>query len=323
MKAVVGINYGRPDRLGLQDVDIPTIGESELLLRVHAASVNSLDWRMAVGRPYIMRPNIGWRRPKRSIRGVDVAGVVQSVDAKVTRFKPGDEVFGLGSGSFAEYVSADESELAMKPAGLSFELAAAMPVAGCTGLQAVQKVGQLQSGQTVLVNGAAGGVGSCAVQIAKALGAGVTGVCSTSNVDLVSSIGADEVIDYEKDDFAHRGVRYDLVVDAVGNRSLRDLRRVLKEKGSLVIVGGGGGDLIGPLGQMFRAKLLNPFVSQRIAMVLTKVDPENLEALSDLHASGKFTPAIGRTCSLGEAPDAMSRLATGHTRGKTVIIVNS
>jgi NADPH:quinone reductase-like Zn-dependent oxidoreductase len=323
MKAVVGTEYGPPDRLEVQDVDMPVIGESELLLRVHAASLNSLDWRLAIGRPYVMRPTIGWRRPKRSIRGVDVAGVVESVAADVTRFKPGDEVFGLGSGSFAEYVSADESELAIKPEGLSFEMAAAMPVAGCTALQALQKHGDLQSGQSVLVNGAAGGVGTSAVQIAKALGGRVAGVCSGGNVDLVRSLGADEVIDYERDDFSRFGVRYDLVVDAVGNRSLRDLRRVTTERGSLIMIGGGGGNLIGPLGQMAAAAALNPFIRQKIGMFVAKVNPESLGALADLHAAGKLAPAISRTVSLGEAPEAISRMSTGHTRGKTVIVVNS
>ncbi len=324
MKAVVTRSYGLPDNVVLEDVDPQALGDTDLLLRVRAASVNALDWRFAAGRPFIMRPFTGWTKPKRAIRGVDVAGVVESVGAKVTRFRPADEVFGLASGSFAERAPADETELLIKPEEMSFEVAASLPVAGCTALHALRKPGPFEPGTRVLVNGAAGGVGSFTVQIAKAWGAAhVTGVCSTGKVELVRSLGADEVVDYRKDDFASQSDRYDLVVDAVGNRSLRDLRRVMTPKGSLVLVGGGGGSILGPMAQMGRAAVMKRFVGQKVVTVMSKVDRDSLQELCDLYGAGMLTPAIERTCTLPEAPAAIYHLANGKAAGKTVILLES
>jgi NADPH:quinone reductase-like Zn-dependent oxidoreductase len=323
MKAVIGTTYRPPERLEFADVDVPGLRDgTDMLLRVHAASVNSLDWRTAMADPAIARAAAGWRRPKRPIRGADVAGVVESVGEGVTRFRPGDAVFGVASGSFAEYVCADESELTLKPAELSFADAAALPVAGCTALQALRRA-QLGAGQSVLINGAGGGVGSFAVQIAKALGAQVTAATSTGNVEFVRSLGADEVIDYTKDDFTARGVRYDLIADIGGNRSLRDLRRAMTAHGSLVLIGGGGGRMLGPVSQLLRAKLMNPFISQRVITMIAKVDAASLDELVEFHSSGRLTSAIGRTCSLPETPDAIQNVCAGHARGKTVILVSS
>ncbi|HEV2360733.1 MAG TPA: NAD(P)-dependent alcohol dehydrogenase, partial [Acidimicrobiales bacterium] len=278
---------------------------------------------MALGKPYLMRPSTGWTRPKRTTRGVDVAGVVEKVGAGVTRFQVGDEVFGLGSGSFAEYVSADETELVRKPATLSFEEAAALPVAGCTALEALRRPGPFEPGRTVLVNGAAGGVGTFTVQLAKAWGATVTGVCSTAKVELVRSLGADYLVDYTKQDFCRTGATYDLVIDAVGNRSFRDLRRAMSPSGQLVLVGGGGGPLLGPIRQMIRSKFVGPFVSQTINVVMAKVNVDNLLELARLHEEGKLRAPIERTCSLPDTPAEVHRLYAGDARGKTVVLVNA
>jgi len=323
VKAIVGTSYGTPDKLQLAEVDRPILGEKELLIRVHAASVNALDWHMATGKPMLMRLVSGLSKPKRPVRGVDVAGVVEEVGQAVTRFKPGDEVFGLGSGSFAEAVSAEERELQHKPAGLSFEEAAAMPVAGVTALQALQK-GPLQAGQKVLVLGAGGGVGTFAVQMAKASGALVTGVCSTRNVDLVRSLGADGIVDYTRDDFSRIGSTYDLIVDAVGQRRLRDLRRALAPEGTLVLVGGGKNNsrFVGPLLKMANAKVINPLIKQRILLMVAKITPESLEELAAFYGPEKLAVPVDRTVSLPETPDAINRLYTGHGRGKTVILVS-
>ncbi len=322
MKAIVGTEYGSPDGLQLQDLDKPAVDGDGVLVRVRAASVNPLDWHVMRGLPYLVRLTEGLRRPKRSVRGVDVAGHVEAVGENVTEFQPGDEVFGAKGGAFAEYVCAGEKNfLVPKPVGLTFEQAAAVPVAGTTALQALRDKGQIQSGQRVLINGAAGGVGTFAVQIAKAFGADVTGVCSTRNVDLVRSIGADQVIDYTREDFIRSGQRYDLILDAVGNRSLSDFRRALTPKGTLVLVGGGDGRWLGPLALPLRALVLSRFVGQRMLLLLAKNNKEDLVVLKELIEAGKVTPVIDRTYPLSETPEAVRYLEAGHARGKVVITV--
>ena len=320
--------YGPPELLQLQDVDQPVPASDEVLVRVHAAALNALDWHIMRGDPYIARfmdrKVFGRHGPKGTIRGRDFAGRVEAVGSAVTRFRPGDEVYGDTDATFAEYVRIRADLLEPKPANLSFAQAAAMPVAGGTALLGLRDVGQVQPGQRVLVNGASGGVGTFAVQIAKSLGAEVTGVCSTRNVDLVRSIGADDVIDYTRDDFARTDRRYDLVFDLVGNRSLRDCRRVLTPTGTLVLSGGGtshGGSLIGPLGLMVRAMVVSPLVRQRVRILMAKPDRQNLATLRELAESGKLTPVIDRTYSLAEVPDAIRYLEQEHARAKVVITV--
>jgi NADPH:quinone reductase-like Zn-dependent oxidoreductase len=258
MKAIVSSKYGPPEVLRLQEVDMPVMSADGVLVRVLAASVNPLDWLSMRGEPLLMRPMTGFPRPKRTVPGVDVAGVVERVGANVTGMQPGDEVFGWCWGTFAEYVCGGEKDLVPKPEGLSFTEAAAVPLAGQTALQALRDHGKLQPGQRVLVNGAAGGVGTFAVQVAKALGAHVVGVCSTRNVEMVRSIGADEVVDYTAEDFTHKKEGYDLVLDTVGNRSLSRMRRALAPHGTLLVVGAGGGRLLGPVSQMLRATTALP-----------------------------------------------------------------
>jgi len=319
LKAVVGTEYGSPDDLELQEIDKPVVDGDGVLVRVRATSVNPLDWHFMRGLPYFVRLTAGLRRPKRSVPGVDVAGHVEAVGENVTQFQPGDEVFGSRGGAFAEYVCGGERNFVAKPVGLTFEQAAAVPGAGCTALQALRDRGQIQPGQRVLINGAAGGVGTFAVQIAKAFGADVTGVCSTRNVDMVRSIGADQVIDYTREDFTRVGQRYDLILDAVGNRSLSDFRRALTPKGTLVLVGGGSGRLLGPLALPLRALVVSPFVGQRLLPFLAKVSKEDLVVLKELIEAGKVTPVIDRTYPLSEAPEAIRYLEAGHAQGKVVI----
>jgi len=319
MQAIVNRDYGPPDDLKLERLEKPTVGEDSVLVRVRAASVNPYDWHVLRGLPYVVRLTEGLRRPKHPIPGVDVAGQVEAVGANVTRFQPGDEVFGGRSGAFAEYLCGVERNFTPKPPALSFEQAAAIPMAGCTALQALRDAGRLQSGQTVLINGAAGGIGTFAVQIAKAMGGNVTGVCSTPNVELVNSIGADEVVDYTLDDFAQGKQKYDLIVDLVGNRSLGDLRRVLTREGVLVLVGGGGGNWLGPLAGPARAFVVSRFVSQRLLPFLAKLRTKDMVFLTELIETGKLTPVLGRTYPLNEAPDAIRHVETGHARGKTLI----
>jgi NADPH:quinone reductase-like Zn-dependent oxidoreductase len=323
MKAIINNKYGSPDDLELQEIGKPVIDADGVLVRVRAASVNPLDWHYMRGQPYFARiAGMGLRRPKDIMRGVDVAGVVEAVGENVTRFQPGDEVFGSCDGAFAEYVVGKEKNIVPKPADLTFEQAATIPVAGCTALQALRDKGQLQPGQKVLINGAAGGVGTFAVQIAKALGGEVTGVCSTRNVDLVRSIGADQVVDYSREDFTRSGQRYDLIVDAVGNRSLSALRRALAPKGTLELIGGGeGGKLLGPIPLLLRALLVTRFVGQRMLSFLAKIRQEDLITLKEMIEAGKVTPVIDRTYPLSEAPEAIRYLEAGHARGKVVITV--
>lgn len=322
MKAIVNHEYGAPDDLKLQEIDKPAIGEDSVLVRVRTASVNPYDWHILRGWPYFVRLTEGLRRPKHPVPGVDVAGHVEAVGENVTLFQPGDEVFGGRSGAFAEYVCGAERNFTPKPAGLSFEQAAAIPMAGCTALQALREAGRLEPGQSVLINGAAGGIGTFAVQIAKAMGGHVTGVCSTPNVELVKSIGADEVIDYTVDDFTLGNRHYDLILQLAGTQSLAALRRALGSDGTLVLVGGGNdGSLLGPLATPVRAFILSRFASQRLLPFLAKLRTEDMDYLAELVEAGRVTPVIGRTYSLSEVPEAIRYVETGHSRGKTVITV--
>jgi NADPH:quinone reductase-like Zn-dependent oxidoreductase len=321
MKAIVHDQYGSPDGLRLEEIAVPEGDGDGVLVRVRAASVNPYDWHVMRGEPYLVRMTEGLRRPKRRVAGVDVAGHVEAVGENVTQFRVGDEVFGSRGGAFAEYVWGGEDNFALKPAGLTFEQAAAVPVAGFTALQALRDKGRIQAGQRVLINGGAGGVGTFAVQIAKAFGADVTGVCSTRNVDLVRSVGADHVIDYTVEDFSRNGQRYDLILDAVGNRSLSALRRALTRDGTLVIVGGRKGRLLGPLALPLKALVVARFVDQRLPVLLAQNSKEDLIVLKELIEDGKVTPVVDRTYSLSEAPEAIRYVETGHARAKTVITV--
>jgi NADPH:quinone reductase-like Zn-dependent oxidoreductase len=322
MQAIVRTEYGSPERLRLERIDKPAPERDGVLVRVHAASVNPLDWHLLRGEPYVGRLlGMGLTRPADTRTGVDTAGTIEAVGENVTEFQPGDEVFGRCSGSFAEYVLGAGETLVAKPARLSFEEAAAIPVAGVTALQALRDHGAVQAGQRVLINGAAGGVGTFAVQIAKWFGAHVTGVCSTRNLELVDSIGADHVIDYSVDDFSRIDQPYDVILDTVGNRSLRDLRRALTPNGTLVIVGGGGGRLLGPVAQLARAFVLDRFVRQQIKPVMAKIRKEDLLLLKTLVDDGKLTPVIDRACPLHETAEAVRYLEGGHARGKVVITV--
>ena len=321
MKAIVQDRYGTADVLELKDIDEPVVGDDDVLLRVLAASAFIGDWHIMTGLPYLGRLVIGLRAPKSRVRGQDVAGRVEAVGERVTRFQPGDEVFGTCHGSFAEYATAREDKIAPKPANLTFEQAATVPSTGTTALQGLRNIRKVQPGHKVLIIGAAGGVGSFAVQIAKAFGAHVTGVCSTTKVDLVRSIGADDVIDYTRDDFAEKEPRYDLILDTAGNRSVSHLRRGLAPRGTLVIGGGEGGGRWFGVGRQLQALMLSPFVSQRLGTFIAKQNGEDLLVLKELIEAGKVTPVIDRTYPLSEVPDAIRYLEQGHARGKVVITV--
>jgi NADPH:quinone reductase-like Zn-dependent oxidoreductase len=321
MKAIVQDRYGKADVLELKDIDEPVVGDDDVLLRVLAASAFIGDWHIMTGLPYLGRLVIGLRAPKARVRGQDVAGRVEAVGERVTRFQPGDEVFGTCHGSFAEYATARPDKIAPKPANLTFEQAATVPSTGTTALQGLRNIRKVQPGHKVLIIGAAGGVGSFAVQIAKAFGAHVTGVCSTTKVDLVRSIGADDVIDYTRDDFAEKGPRYDLILDTAGNRSVSHLRRGLAPRGTLVIGGGEGGGRWFGVGRQLQALMLSPFVSQRLGTFIAKQNGEDLLVLKELIEAGKVTPVIGKTYPLSEVPDAIRYLEQGHARGKVVITV--
>lgn len=329
MKAIVHDRYGPTDVLELAEVDRPKPAADEVLVRVRAASVNARDWHLMRGDPYVARlmdpSTLGLRGPKIKIRGTDFAGVVEEVGPGVTRFSPGDEVYGEVDRAFAEYVAAPDNVVGHKPANLTFEQAAAIPLAGNTALMGVRDVGRVQPGQRVLINGASGGVGTFAVQIAKSFGANVTGVCSTRNLDLIRSLGADAVVDYSEEDFTRTGQRFDVVFDLVGNRSLTDLRRALTPTGTLVLSGGGvsrGGSLIGPVGLMIRAQLMSRLVrGQRILILTVAPNKENLAALKELAEARKITPAIDRTYPLDEAAAAIRYLEMDHARAKVVITV--
>jgi len=325
MKAIRYDRYGPPDVLELADVDLPEVGEDEMLVRVRAASVNPLDWHVMRGTPYLVRMMAGLSRPRASAArlGADMAGSVEAVGGNVTGFRPGDEVFGglENRGTLAEYISIrHDGPVLTKPAGLTFEQAASVPVAAYTALQALRDKGRVQAGNQVLVNGASGGVGTFAVQIAKALGAEVTGVCSERNTEMVASIGADHVVDYTREDFTRAGPRYDLLIDIAGNRTLSETRRVLVPKGVLVAVGGPDkGRWIGPLSRTVQMAVLSPVVSQRMAFFLARQNSGDLAVLRKLLEAGKVTPVIDRTYPLADAAEAIRYLETGHARGKVVI----
>lgn len=326
MRAIVNEEYDSPDKLELREIATPTIDAQGVLVRVLAASVNPVDWHLVRGEPYFIRAAVGLRRPKQSVPGLDVAGVVAEVGAKVTELRPGDEVFGSTRGAFADYARGTSEDFAPKPATLTPEQAAAVPIAGCTALQALRDHGRLQPGQSILVNGAAGGVGTFAVQVGVALGGRVTAVCSTPNVGLVRSLGAEHVVDYTSEDFARSGRRYDLVVNIAGNRSLSDLRRATTEEGTVVLVGAGVGrersaGLLSLVPQPARAFVLSRFVGQQLVSFLTDVNRDDLVFLSELVDTGKVRPVIDRTYPLSDVAEALRYLEAGHARGKVVITV--
>ena len=323
MHAIVQDRYGSTDVFVLAQVARPEIADNEVLVHVEAAGLDRGTWHMMAGRPYLLRLlGFGFRRPKNRVPGLDVAGTVIAVGSSVTRFSPGDEVFGISRGSFAEYAAVLEDKLARKPANLTFEQAAVVPISAGTALQALTDVGGVEQGQQVLIIGASGGVGSYAVQLAKAFGAEVTGVCSTAKLDLVRSLGADHVVDYTRQDFAGGTSRYDLVLDIGGNSSLSRLRSALTPTGTLVIVGGEeGGKWTGGFGRSLRAPLLSPFVRQRLTMLASKERAGDLERLSPLIEAGKVVPSIDRTYPLDRVAEAMRHLEAGDVRGKVAITV--
>ena len=321
MKAIVQETYGGPETLAWKDIPTPVAGDGEVLVEVRAAALNAWDWHMMRGDPYLARWMTGApRRPKRTVRGRDLAGVVAAIGRNVTGLRPGDEVYGdLGNaeGAFAEYASVPSGQVARKPANLTFEQAAAVPLAANTALMGLRDAAQVVPGQRVLVNGASGGVGTFAVQIAKSFGAHVTAVCRTRNVDLVRDLGADEVIDYTRDDFTTR--RYDVVFDLVGNRSLKELRRAA----AVVVLSGGGvyrgGSVVGPIGLIMRGQLLRPFVKQRVVILGEQPSTRNLDTLRELIEAGEVTPAVDRTYPLNDAPAAIRYLEEEHARAKVVL----
>src|SRR6266571_3120555 len=326
MKAIVYCDYGSAN-LKLEDVEKPVPNHDQVLVKVRAASVNPYDWHFIEGTPYIMRAmGVGLRKPKSTQLGVDFAGTIEAVGKNVTNFKPEDEVFGGKGGAFGQYVCprADRA-IALKPSNVTFEEAASVNIAGITALQALRDKGNVQPGQKVLINGASGGVGTFAVQSAKSFGADVTGVCSTRNVDLVRSLGADHVIDYTKEDFAKGAERYDAILDNVPNHSLSECRRVLNPKGKYVLIGGGGPNdsrWIGPFGRVINTMILSPFVSQKRGMMMADANQKDLTILADLMQSGKVKPVIDRTYKLSEVPVAIAYVEEGHARGKVIITVD-
>lgn len=324
MKAIVQDVYGNSDVLRLREIPRPEPAEGEVLIRVRAAGVDQGVWHLMTGLPYLLRLfGYGLKKPKVPVRGREVAGVVEAVGAGVTRFQPGDEVFGTCEGSFAEYVCAKEALVARKPANLSFEEAAAAPISGGSALQAVRDAGQVSAGHKVLIIGAGGGVGSFAVQISKAFGAEVSGVCSTGKVDLVRSLRADHVIDYTRDDFAQAGVLYDVILDTAGNRPLSVLRRALTPKGVLVIVGGeGGGKLTGGFQRSLSAPLVSLLSGQKLKGLVARESYRDLEELTTLIEAGSVKPAVDKALPLAEAPSAVAYLHDGEARGKVVISIS-
>src|SRR5438876_39494 len=327
MKAIVRCDYGLAN-LKLEDIEKPVPDNDQILVKIHAVSVNPYDWHFVEGTPYFMRAmGVGLRKPKDTRLGVDFAGTVEAVGKNVTKFKPGDEVFGGRTGAFAEYVCVREARaVATKPASVTFEQAASVPIAGITALQGLRDKGKVQPGQKVLINGASGGVGTFAVQIAKSMGADVTGVCSTKNLDMVRSLGADHVIDYTKEDFTKGDQHYDVILDNVANHSLSECRRVLNPDGKYVLIGGGGVNesrWLGPgLTHAFKAMFLSKFVSQKMGMMLAELNHDDLAFIADLMQSGKVTPVIDRTYKLSELPQAIEYLEQGHARGKVVVKVD-
>jgi NADPH:quinone reductase-like Zn-dependent oxidoreductase len=322
MRAVVQDAYGSPEVFRLAQIRIPEVADNQVLIRVHAAGLDRGTWHLMVGQPYVLRLALGFRKPKNPVPGLDLAGTVVSVGSAVSKFSPGEEVFGTGHGSFAECTVAPEDQLARKPRGLSFEQAAVVPVSGLTALHALTDVGSVEAGQRVLIIGASGGVGSYAVQLAKALGAEVTGVSSTAKLDLVRSLGADHVIDYTQEDFADGAERYDLILDIAGNPTLSRLRRVLTPSGTAVIVGGEqGGRLTGGLDRQFRAVALSLFVRQRLTFFVSKERGSDLERLTEFIEAGKLMPSIDQIFALDKVPEAMRHIAGGKVRGKIAVTI--
>ena len=321
MKAAIYHEYGSPDVVRIEEIDQPVPAEDQVLVEVRAASVNPLDWHRMRGEPYVMRLGEGLTKPKNRGLGADLAGRVEAIGRNVTRFQPGDEVFGMSIKTCAEYVRVAEDGVVHKPAHLSFEQAAAVPVAAITALQGLRDKGNIRPGQKVLINGAAGGVGTFAVQIAKSFEAEVTGVCSTRNVDMVRSLGADQVIDYTKEDFSRSGQRYDLILDAVGNRSLSDYRRVLTPQGILALAGGGHGGWLRPIILPIKAVMMSPFSGQKLVPFLSKRNNDDLVFLKELLEAGRMSPVIDRSYPLSEVAEAIRYLEEGHARGKVVITV--
>lgn len=322
MKAIVRNTYGPPEVLELRDIPKPLIGDDEALIRVHAAGLDPSVWHLLTGQPYLVRIMFGLLRPKNPVLGWDVSGIVQAVGKNVTDFRPGDEVFGSCRGAFAEYTSARANRLVRKPANLTLEEAAAVTVSGCTALQALRNAGNVQPDQHVLVIGAGGGVGTFAVQIAKAFGAKVTGVCSNMKIDLVRSIGADYAIDYSQEDFTDGRQRYDLILDMAGNRSVPHLRRALTPRGTVVAVGGeGGGRWFGGLGESLAWLALSPLMHKKFRLLMATVGKEDLQTLKELLEAGKVRPVIDRTYPLSEVPEAIRAWERGHARGKVVITI--
>lgn len=323
MKAIVQDTYGSADVLTLRDIDKPVIADNEVLVQVRAAGVDRGVWHLMTGHPFPIRlAGYGIRVPKYPVPGMDMAGVVETVGANVARFRPGDEVFGIGKGTFADYARAPENKLAHKPANVSFEQAAVTAISGLTALQGLRDHAHVQKGQKVLITGASGGVGSFAVQLAKAFGAEVTAVCSTTKVDMVRSLGADHVIDYTRDDFATGAQHYDVILDIGGNSSLSRLRRALTSNGTLVIAGGEtGGRWLGGYDRQLRAVMLSPFVGQKLRTFVCSENNEDMTVLSELIESGEVIPAIDRRYPLAEVPKAIRYLEEGHARGKVVITI--
>ena len=321
MKAIVHERYGMPDVLELRDIDVPVIADDQVLLRVHAASLNPAEWYGVTGPFFVRLFGSGLRKPKSTKVGADVAGVVEVVGKDVTEFQPGDEVFGTAAGSWAEYAPAREVRLVPKPANVSFEEAAAVPIAAITALQALRDKGGVQPGQKVLINGASGGVGTFAVQIAKALGADVTAVCSTRNVDLVRSLGADRVVDYSQEDFTQRSERHELMIDIAGSQPFRKFKRVLTPGATVVVVGAkfpsNGG--IGPLSHVLGTRLAALGRSQTVKFFIAKINKDDLELMRELMETGKVKPVVDRRFELSETADALSYLGEGHARGKVII----
>lgn len=322
MRAIVQHTYGTADTWSLSEIDRPEIGDREVLVEVHSAGLDRGTWHLMSGTPYAMRLGLGLRGPKTAVPGIDLAGTVVAIGADVTRFQVGDEVFGIGKGTYAEFAAVREDKLAHKPSALDFEQAAALGVSGSTALRAVTDVGRVEAGQKVLVIGASGGVGTYAVQIATALGAEVTGVCSAAKADLVRSLGATHVLDYARDDFADGSMTYDVIIDIAGNSSLRRLRRALAPLGTLVIVGGEDGENVtGGMGRQIAALAISPFIRQRLAVVVPKEHHTVLERVAALVQDGSLVPAVERTYPLAEAPTAMRHLVAGQVRGKLVISI--
>ena len=322
MKAIVQETYGSADMLHIAQVEVPTLAGDEVLVRVRAAGLDRGTWHLMTGLPYVIRLGYGFRGPKNPVGGLDVSGTVEAVGGDVTRFEIGDEVFGIAKGSFAQFAAAKEAKLAHKPSSLTFDQAAAVPVSGLTAIQGLRDEARIEPGQHVLIIGASGGVGTYAVQLAKAFGAQVTGVCSSAKADMVRSIGADHVVDYTKEDFADTSQRYDVILDIGGNSPLRKLRSALTESGTLVIVGGEeGGKWIAGVDRQLRAMALSPFVGQRLTTFMSKETHVDLERLAQIIDAGDLTPVIDRTYTLDEVPDAMRHLVAGKAAGKIVISV--